>query len=68
MFIYRSGPYILILLLYVDDIIVTGSASSLIYSFINRLSHEFAMKDLGDLHFFGCSGGAYSVVFISFLE
>lgn len=52
MFIYRSGPHILILLLYLDDIIITSSAPTLIYSFIDRLSHEFAMKDLGDLHYF----------------
>lgn len=52
MFIYRSGPHILILLLYVDDIILTGSAPTLLYPFIDRLSHEFALKDLNDLHYF----------------
>jgi len=52
MFILRSDTQILILLLYVDDIILKGSASSLLYSFIAILSCQFAMKDMGDIHYF----------------
>ena len=52
MFIYRSSSHILILLLYVDDIILTGSHNGLLDQFISRLSHHFAMKDLGNLHYF----------------
>ncbi|XP_021849191.1 uncharacterized mitochondrial protein AtMg00810-like [Spinacia oleracea] len=52
MFIFRRGKFIVYLLLYVDDIIVTGNSAPLITKFISLLSTEFAMKDLGDLHYF----------------
>lgn len=52
MFLFRSSAGIMVLLLYVDDIILTGSCSSLIQSLINVLNTEFAMKDLGNLHYF----------------
>ena len=52
MFVYRSGSRSLILLLYVDDIILTESTPSMLHSFIDILSRHFAMKDLGDLHYF----------------
>lgn len=35
-----------------DDILVTGSNSSRIQSLVDDLSKEFAIKDLGDLHYF----------------
>lgn len=40
------------ILIYVDDIIVTGSNSVLISEFINSLSAYFPVKDLGLLHYF----------------
>ena len=52
MFVLCTGSHILILLLYVDDIILTGSSTTLLHSFISTLSNQFAMKDLGDLHYF----------------
>ncbi|CAH9107012.1 unnamed protein product [Cuscuta europaea] len=52
LFICRQGHSIIYLLLYVDDIIITGNSPSLISSFINSIASHFAMKDLGDLHFF----------------
>lgn len=52
MFIHRSSLDILILLLYMDDIILIGSHSQLLVQFTDRFSHQFAMKDLGDLHYF----------------
>nr|XP_034924377.1 uncharacterized mitochondrial protein AtMg00810-like [Populus alba] len=42
----------LILLLYVDDMLLTGSTPSLVSNFIMVLSSEFAMKDLGPIHHF----------------
>lgn len=48
----RNGTHTVVLLLYVDDIILTGSSSTLLHSFIQLLLHLFAMKDLGDLHYF----------------
>ena len=42
----------LFLMLYVDDIIVTGNHPSFISSLIHSLSQEFDLKDLGRLHYF----------------
>ncbi|XP_026420329.1 uncharacterized protein LOC113316341 [Papaver somniferum] len=42
----------MILLLYVDDIILTGSSDDLMSTFIQKLSAEFAMKQLGGLNYF----------------
>ncbi|XP_071740590.1 uncharacterized mitochondrial protein AtMg00810-like [Rutidosis leptorrhynchoides] len=42
----------LYLLVYVDDIILTSNHSSVITSFIKRLHHEFAIKDLSKLSYF----------------
>ncbi|KAL9263996.1 Retrovirus-related Pol polyprotein from transposon RE1-like protein [Drosera capensis] len=52
MFVYRRHSQVLILLLYVDDIVVTGTSHTLLSSFISVLSSEFAMKDLEDIHYF----------------
>ncbi|XP_011010893.1 PREDICTED: uncharacterized protein LOC105115645 [Populus euphratica] len=52
LFVYHSKLGTVYLLLYVDDIVLTSSSSSLIHTFITRLSKEFSMKDLGDLHYF----------------
>ncbi|GJY19529.1 uncharacterized mitochondrial protein-like protein [Tanacetum coccineum] len=40
------------LLIYVDDIILTGNQEHVITSFIHQLHKEFAIKDLGDLNYF----------------
>ncbi|RVW68255.1 Retrovirus-related Pol polyprotein from transposon RE1 [Vitis vinifera] len=40
------------LLLYVDDMVLTGTNPALIKTLITGLSKEFAMKDLGSLHYF----------------
>jgi hypothetical protein len=40
------------LLLYVDDIILTASTSGLLQHLTGRLRAEFALKDLGPLHYF----------------
>jgi hypothetical protein len=52
LFVYHSTLGTVYLLLYVYDMVLTGSSSSLIRTFITRLSKEFSMKDLGDLHYF----------------
>jgi histone deacetylase 1/2 len=50
---YRTqGSDILLLLIYVDDILLTGSSSSQITKLIAHLSVIFHMKDLGDIHYF----------------
>ena len=40
------------LLLYVDDIVITASCADLLRDIISRLGSEFRLKDLGALHFF----------------
>jgi histone deacetylase 1/2 len=40
------------LLIYVDDIIVTGSSDCAIAALLQDLNKYFAIKDLGDLHYF----------------
>lgn len=52
MFMRHSSAGTLELLLYVDDIIVTVTQSSVITRFIRSLWKKFDMKDLGDLHYF----------------
>ncbi|BBH05526.1 hypothetical protein Prudu_016938 [Prunus dulcis] len=52
LFIHHSSLGTVVLLLYVDDIILTGSNSSLITSVISALTQEFDMKDLGQLTYF----------------
>ena len=52
LFVLRRGHDIAYLLLYVDDIVLTGSSPALLQDIIQRLKLEFAVKDLGDLRFF----------------
>jgi len=52
LFIFLLGPMQQYLLLYVDDIIVTGTHPHLMDALINRLQQEFPVKDLGPLHYF----------------
>ena len=40
------------MLIYVDDIVVTSSSSKAVEALLMDLSKEFALKDLGSLHFF----------------
>jgi hypothetical protein len=52
LFIYKSHNEILYLLLYVDDIVLTGTSPSLITNLITKLQQTFELKDLGPLHYF----------------
>jgi len=52
LFIYSHGGHLLFLLLYVDDIILTGSDKAFTTSIIQLLSFAFDLKDLGLLHYF----------------
>jgi len=52
LFILHSSLGTLILLLSVDEMLLTGSNSRLLDEFIQLLHSEFAMKDLGPIHHF----------------
>ncbi|GJX97393.1 ribonuclease H-like domain-containing protein [Tanacetum coccineum] len=52
LFIFHKGPDTTYLLLYVDDIILTASSTSLLQRIISSLHAEFAMTDLGPLNYF----------------
>lgn len=50
LFIYNKNAVTLFMLIYVDDIILTGSSQDA-SALLHDLKNEFALKDLGDLHF-----------------
>lgn len=52
LFVRHNGSTLVLLLLYVDDIIITGTDSNTVQQVIDQLSKEFDMKNLGILHFF----------------
>lgn len=52
LFIHQIGTSTTLLLVYVDDIIITGNSESSISKFIYQLHKRFALKDLGELSFF----------------
>ena len=52
LFIYQHGVHTIYFLLYVDDIVVTGSNDTVLQSFIDALGRGFDIKDLGPLHYF----------------
>jgi hypothetical protein len=52
LFIYMKGKVTIFLLIYVDDIIVTSSSNKAIEALLSDLRSDFALKDLGDLHYF----------------
>uniref|UniRef100_A0A2N9FT93 Integrase catalytic domain-containing protein n=1 Tax=Fagus sylvatica TaxID=28930 RepID=A0A2N9FT93_FAGSY len=52
LFTYRDGPIIAFLLLYVDDIVLTGNNSSFLTQLIHNLSQVFELKDMGTLSYF----------------
>jgi hypothetical protein len=52
LFIFSNGVDICYLLVYVDDILLTGSNSFLLQRLIQLLSSEFKLRDLGSVHYF----------------
>lgn len=52
LFIYKKGNHVAYLLLYVDDIIITGSSKALIAQLTLLLKNEFPMTDMGRLTYF----------------
>ena len=52
LFFLRHGNDIIYLLVYVDDIIVVSSCDSAVDRLLHQLRDDFALKDLGPLHYF----------------
>lgn len=52
LFLYCTKTITMYLLIYVDDIIITASDPATITELLQLLSADFAVKDLGDLHYF----------------
>lgn len=52
LFSHKIKTTIIIILIYVDDILVTGSSTAELQKFTNRLNSMFSLKDLGNLHYF----------------
>lgn len=52
MFNHTSKTSILIIIIYVDDILVTGSNELELNKFTNKLNSIFDLKDLGNVHYF----------------
>jgi len=52
LFFYNKGNISIYVLVYVDDIIVASSTPSATSALPSDLNKEFALKDLGDLHYF----------------
>lgn len=51
-FVLQKEDDFIVLLLYVDDMLITGNSSILFDDFLPQLKKEFTMKDLGQVHFF----------------
>jgi len=52
LFIHSTYAGIVLLLLYVDDIVITGSDNASIQRLKERLQTSFHMKDIGNMHYF----------------
>ncbi|KAJ3704083.1 hypothetical protein LUZ61_007788 [Rhynchospora tenuis] len=65
LFICHISGQSIFILIYVDDILITGSDKNLIQSCISHLHTKFALKDLGNIHYFlgiealHCSNGLF---------
>lgn len=52
LFIHLTKNTILIIIIYVDDILVTGGCEDELQKFTRKLNNTFSLKDLGDVHYF----------------
>ncbi|KAE8735348.1 hypothetical protein F3Y22_tig00000340pilonHSYRG00251 [Hibiscus syriacus] len=52
LYVRKTSDSLVYLLVYVDDIILTGDKEVVVQSVIDRLNAQFSLKDLGPLHFF----------------
>jgi histone deacetylase 1/2 len=52
LFFYNKGGVTIYMLVYVDDIVVVSSSDSAVDALLHDLGMDFALKDLGELHYF----------------
>ena len=52
LFVYLHDSNVIYLLVYVDDLIITGNNQQVINNFVHQLSKRFSLKELGVLNFF----------------
>ncbi|KAF7831318.1 Retrovirus-related Pol polyprotein from transposon TNT 1-94 [Senna tora] len=52
LFIRRTQNSLLFILVYVDDVIVTGTSSTEVQQLLRHLHSQFSLKSLGSLHYF----------------
>jgi histone deacetylase 1/2 len=52
LFFYNKGGVTIFMLIYVHDIVVASSSEKAVNAILHDLGLEFALKDLGDLHYF----------------
>ncbi|XP_009621230.2 uncharacterized mitochondrial protein AtMg00810-like [Nicotiana tomentosiformis] len=52
LFIRKAGSDLVVILVYVDDLLITGNNQSLLSQTRKDLQSQFKMKDLGELKFF----------------
>ena len=52
LFVYQKDRDVIFLLLYVDDMVLTGNNQTLIQRLLKDLSKQFRMKDMGPLSYF----------------
>ena len=52
LFIHNVAGEIVLVIIYVDDILITGSNSHLVEKVIHQLGAKFALKDLGEFNYF----------------
>jgi hypothetical protein len=51
-FFYNKGGLTIFMLIYVDDIVVASSLENAVDALLHDLGLDFALEDLGDLHYF----------------
>ena len=52
LFFFKKGKVMIFMLIYVDDINVASSSPEATTALLSNLKNEFALKDLGELHYF----------------
>ncbi|KAJ4777852.1 polyprotein [Rhynchospora pubera] len=66
LFIYAQHNHKLMVLVYVDDILVTGDDSNQVSACIEQLKAQFAVKDLGTIHYFFGAGSSLLLKWFAF--